>query len=50
MIIDKDYYLTTYKGTDSKNFDKLNNLAEAIIEKITGRDATKLLAMAKRKL
>lgn len=44
MIIDKNYYLTTYKGTDSKNFDKLNNLAEAIIEKITGRDAEKLLA------
>ncbi len=44
MIIDKNYYLDIYKGTDSEKFDKLNDLAEAIIEKLTGRDAEKLSA------
>lgn len=44
MLVDTSYYKDTYRGTETNSFDKLNLLAQSIIERLTMRDEDKLSA------
>lgn len=44
MIVDTSYYKDVYKGIETNNFDKLNLLAQSIIETLTEREEKILLS------
>lgn len=50
MIVSQSYYLETYKGVETAEFDRLNDISQMFVENLTRHDEARLLNLSETAL
>ena len=50
MIVSQSYYLETYKGVETAEFDRLNDISQMFVENLTKHDEARLLNLSETAL